>query len=73
MAVGVIAKGDIFCAKGFGFLDEKRLKPVTEASAFRIASVSKLFTAQAVMRLVQGDKLSLDEDISKYPPRLQKQ
>src|SRR5205085_2570182 len=38
----------------------------TDASLFRIASVTKQFTAAAIMRMVERGKLSLDDDVTKY-------
>lgn len=41
-------------------------KPVTRATRFRAASVSKGFTSFAVMRLAERGKINLDEDVSEY-------
>lgn len=66
MAVAVISSGEVTYIKGFGFLDEMKTKPTTSESLFRIASISKLFTAQAIMQLVQNDKLDLNDKIEQY-------
>jgi len=68
MAVAIISSGESTYIKGFGFLDEMQSKPTTEESLFRIASISKLFTAQAIMQLVENGKLRLNEKVSKYLP-----
>src|SRR5439155_11958677 len=44
--------------------------PITSASIFHVASISKQFTAMAIMLLDQQGKLSIDDDIRKYVPEL---
>lgn len=48
-------------ARGFGFADEQNVEVVRPRSLFRIASISKPFTAVAVLRLVERGKLKLDD------------
>ncbi|MBI3883158.1 MAG: beta-lactamase family protein [Sphingobacteriales bacterium] len=52
--------------KGTGHL--KARDSITENTAFHIASVSKTFTAMAVLKLWQEGKLNMDEEFSKYYP-----
>ncbi len=40
--------------------------PVTSESRFRVASISKIFTAAGYMKLVEEGKINLDEDVSRY-------
>lgn len=68
MAVAIISSGEVTYIKGFGFLDEMKTKPTTGESLFRIASISKLFTAQAVMQLVEDEKLGLNDKVGQYLP-----
>jgi CubicO group peptidase (beta-lactamase class C family) len=68
LALTIIASGKRVYAEGFGFQDEENSVPVTNTTRFRIASISKLFTAQAIMQLAQQNKLSLDDNISQYLP-----
>jgi len=77
LALAVIASGKLVYAEGFGFYtqrfgfkDEENTLPVTNKTLFRIASISKLFTAQAIMQLAQKNKLGLDDNISKYLPQM---
>ncbi len=67
-AVFVLVKdGKIFFPKGYGYanLDEK--KPVIpDKTLFRVASISKLFTATAMMQLYEQGRLRLDDDVNKY-------
>ena len=65
--VSVVRGGEILFAKGYGQADVEAEKPVVaDETLFRIASTSKLFTATAVMQLVERGKLDLDEDVNAY-------
>lgn len=55
-------------AAGFGHQDAARQTPATADTAYRVGSVSKLFTDIAIMQLVEQDKLDLDAPITKYLP-----
>jgi CubicO group peptidase (beta-lactamase class C family) len=67
-AVFVLVKdGRTTFAKGFGHADrEHKLPVVPDQTAFLVASVSKLFTATAVMQLYERGRLQLDEDVNHY-------
>ncbi|HLY56576.1 MAG TPA: serine hydrolase domain-containing protein, partial [Stellaceae bacterium] len=62
-ALAVTRNGRLVYARGFGLADVERRQPVVPGALFRIASISKPFTATAVMQLVQQGKLSLDEKV----------
>ncbi|MBC8025147.1 MAG: beta-lactamase family protein, partial [Steroidobacteraceae bacterium] len=65
------AHGKNVLARGaFGFADRERKIPNTVETRFRTASVTKMFTAVTVLRLVQDRKISLDEPIGKHVPEL---
>jgi len=65
--ISVVVDNKPFFAKGYGYADVDEKKPVSpEATMFRIASVSKLFTWTAVMQLAEQGKLDLDADVNKY-------
>ena len=67
VVVAVVKDGKLLLAKGYGFADlAHRHSVVPESTLFRVASISKLFTATAVMQLVEQGKLGLDEDIGRY-------
>ena len=55
-------------SRGFGIADLEDQAPVTPATVFRLASVSKPITAVAVMQLVERGKLDLDAPIERYVP-----
>jgi CubicO group peptidase (beta-lactamase class C family) len=67
-AVVVFVKdGEVFLAKGYGFADLENQKPVDPAQTlFRAGSVSKLFTATAIMQLAEQGRLNLDDPVNQY-------
>src|SRR5205085_384182 len=60
--------GKIAFQGGFGLADIAKKTPVTPDTKFRIGSVSKQFTAAAILRLVEQGKLSLDDPLEKHFP-----
>ena len=69
--VAVVAEGEIVTLRGFGAADRLRLVPGAapvdpQDHLFRIGSVSKLFTATAVMQQVERGALDLDADVREY-------
>jgi CubicO group peptidase (beta-lactamase class C family) len=66
LAVGVVRHGvlESFCAQGFADIASKT--PVTRDTVFRIASISKTFTAIAVMQLWERGLVDLDGPANKY-------
>lgn len=59
-SLAVVRDGRLVYAKGYGFGDLEAKAPVSPSSLFRIASISKPFTAAAVLKLVEEGKLDLD-------------
>jgi CubicO group peptidase (beta-lactamase class C family) len=64
----VWSHGKVVFAKGYGLADVGSRKPVTPDTRFAIGSVSKQFTAAAILLLSQEGKLSLDDKLAKYLP-----
>ena len=63
----LVKDGEIFFIKGYGYADLKRRVPVDpHTTAFRIGSTSKLFTATAVMQLVEEGKIELHANVNRY-------
>jgi CubicO group peptidase (beta-lactamase class C family) len=69
-AVGVSRNGSLIYRNGFGMANLEHDVPITPASIFHVASVSKQFTAMAVLLLAEDGKLSLDDEVRKYLPEL---
>ncbi|WP_138475283.1 serine hydrolase domain-containing protein [Dyadobacter bucti] len=67
-AVAVVKDGKVIFEKGYGMANLEYDIPVTPATIFDIASVSKQFAGFAVSKLVEEKKISLDDDVRKYLP-----
>lgn len=65
MSVAVVKDGELMYTKAFGLKDIDSETPLSENDIFRIASISKSFSATSIMQLVEAKKLSLSDDISK--------
>jgi len=71
-AVMVIEDGEILFEGGFGFADIESGTPISPESAFRLASVSKQFTAMAIMILSERGQLAYDDKLTQYLPELER-
>ena len=67
-AVAVVQDGKIVFAKGYGYRDVARKQPVTGATIFPIASITKSFTVTALGTLVDQGKLDWDKPVREYLP-----
>jgi len=66
----VWSHGSVAFTKGYGFADLASNTPVTSDTLFAIGSISKQFTAAAILLLAQQNKLSLDDKLAKYLPQM---
>lgn len=65
----VVARGDrIVLASGYGHADLEHRTPATPATVYQIGSITKQFTAVAIMQLVEQGKVRLDADHASYLP-----
>ncbi|WP_229664897.1 serine hydrolase domain-containing protein [Polaribacter pacificus] len=64
----VAKNGKLAYQNQIGFADFQKKKPLTENSAFQLASVSKQFTAAAIMILKERNQLQLNDTVTKYFP-----
>jgi len=67
MALGIVQDGQVTHLQGFGVADSSG-RSVTPQTPFRIGSVTKSFTALAVMQLVEEGKIDLDAPVQTYLP-----
>jgi len=65
VAVAIVNKGQVI-AKGYGFANLEHQVPVTDETIFQSGSLAKMFTATAVMLLVEDGKLSLSDPVTKF-------
>jgi CubicO group peptidase (beta-lactamase class C family) len=70
--VSVIQNGSIVYERGYGVADLQHDAPISPTTVFHVASMSKKFTAAAILLLEQQGKLDLDEDIRRYLPEMPK-
>ncbi len=66
LSLAVVREGKVIKAKGYGLANLEHDVPTKPETAYQAASLSKQFTATAVMLLVEQGKLSLDDPISKH-------
>jgi CubicO group peptidase (beta-lactamase class C family) len=69
-SIAIVYDQELVFAKGYGFADIAKKIPATPATAYRIASISKTFTAHAILQLRDAGKLQLDDPITKWIPEL---
>jgi CubicO group peptidase (beta-lactamase class C family) len=66
----VTRAGRVIYTHGYGMADLDHDLPITPASVFHVASISKQFTAAAILMLEEDGKLSIDDEVRKYIPEL---
>jgi CubicO group peptidase (beta-lactamase class C family) len=69
-ALAVVRDGTVIYKRGYGIANLEYGIPITPATIFHVASVSKQFTAFAITLLAQQGKLKFDDDIRKYLPEV---
>lgn len=63
LSVAVVKGNRVIYAHSFGYMDLENRIPLTNDNIFRIASISKSFSATSIMQLAENGKLSLDDDV----------
>lgn len=66
VSIAVIHNGEIAWAKGYGVMDKESKAPVTEQTLFEVSNIGMPLTAYGALRLVEQNKVSLNEDINRY-------
>ncbi|MEY2903227.1 MAG: hypothetical protein RLY89_2333 [Bacteroidota bacterium] len=64
LSVAVVKNNQIIYTHSFGYKNAETKEPLTDDCLFRIASISKSFSATSVMQLIEQKKLSLQTDLS---------
>jgi len=70
VSVAVVLDGKLIFAKAFGNASLNPDRPATTETRYAVGSISKQFTAAALLLLQEQGKLSLDDPVSKYFPNL---
>ncbi len=68
LAIALLFAGELVWAEGFGVTDMTSKRPVTPDTTFSVQSISKTYTATAVMAAVAEGRVALDEPITTYLP-----
>jgi CubicO group peptidase (beta-lactamase class C family) len=68
VSVAVARGGRIVYAKGYGLANVELKVPATTDTVYRVGSITKQFTAAAIMQLIEQGKMSLDDPIEKFLP-----
>jgi CubicO group peptidase (beta-lactamase class C family) len=68
VAIAIVKAGAVVEARGFGLANVEHQVPVTAETIFQSGSLGKMFTAAAVMLLVEDGKIALSDPIAKFLP-----
>lgn len=68
LLVAVSRNGNVILSKGYGLAEVEHDAKADANSMFRMGSITKQFTAAAIMRLVEQGRISLDDPITKHVP-----
>jgi D-alanyl-D-alanine carboxypeptidase len=66
VSVGIVYDQELIWAKGYGYADIEKKIPATPSTLYRIASLTKLFTATAILMLRDTGKLQLDDPVANH-------
>ena len=66
LSIGVVYDQNLIWSKGYGFANLEQRLPTSTSTRYRLASLSKLFTATAIVQLRDAGKLELDDPVEKY-------
>ena len=69
MTIAVVSRRDTLLLKGYGERDREKHLPADANTVYRIASITKQFTAAAVMRLVERGAVRLEDPVTKFLPQ----
>jgi CubicO group peptidase (beta-lactamase class C family) len=67
-SITVVSHGEVVLSRGYGLADVEHRTPTAADSIFRIGSITKQFTAAAILQLAAAGKLSIDDKLGKYLP-----
>ncbi len=66
LSIRNVLKDKIIFSKGYGFSNIEQKKKTTPETLYRIASISKIFTAISIIQLVESKKINLDDNVIKH-------
>jgi CubicO group peptidase (beta-lactamase class C family) len=68
LSIALVDDHGLIWARGFGYADKEKGLPATADTVYRAASISKIFTATAVMQLSEQGKINIDDLLTTYLP-----
>ncbi|MBP7460594.1 MAG: serine hydrolase [Candidatus Delongbacteria bacterium] len=68
VSVGIVVDQDLIFARGFGYADPDHQIKASPQTLYRIASITKTFTAIGIMQLRDRGKLDLNDPVTRYLP-----
>ena len=68
LALAIIKNNSMVWSKGYGYADIKNKREATNKTVYMLASISKTFTATAIMQLWEKGLFDLDDDVNEYLP-----
>jgi CubicO group peptidase (beta-lactamase class C family) len=68
MSVAIVRGDSVLLARGYGFANLEHRVPATDSTVYAVGSLSKQFTAAAIVLLSQQGRLGLDDPITRYLP-----
>lgn len=68
LSVGIVKDGKLFFNKGYGYTSVDSLYKVTENTVFHTASITKVFTASAIMQFVERGEIKLNDRLTDHLP-----
>lgn len=68
LAVGIVENGVPVYVRAFGLRDKETAEPVNVHTMFHVASITKTFTAAAIMQLAERNQLTLDDPVARHVP-----
>ena len=68
ISIGIVKNNEIFYTKGYGSKDINISSPIDSLTNFLTCSISKLFTATAIMQLVEQGKIDIRKKLTDYVP-----
>lgn len=72
LTLAVVRGADTLVHQGYGMADVERRRPAGPGTVYRVGSITKQFTAAAVLQLVDQGKLSLDDTLGRVLPRFRR-
>ena len=70
ISIAIVHKNQIIWSKAFGYADKDNKTPADTSTIYRIASLTKSFTAMAMMQLVEKGVLKLSDPVESYLPEI---